>query len=68
MARNGKMLEAYRRQDWAKARALLQECRRLDGALEEFYNIYEARVNEYEADPPVPPGTEWDGVYRATSK
>ena len=59
------MLAAYRQQDWQTARAELSQCRALDGALGELYDLYEERLGDYEA---TPPGPEWDGVYVATSK
>ena len=33
-----------------------------------FYELYETRCVEYKADPPVPLGEEWDGVFTATTK
>ncbi len=61
------MLAAYRAQDWAAAKARLQAARGLIGDfnLAPFYDVYEERIAQYEADPP---GAEWDGVFVATSK
>ncbi len=59
------MLAAYRAQDWAEARALLARCRAHDAELELLYDLYEERIDIYEADPP---GPDWDGVFVATSK
>ena len=62
------LLAAYRAQDWAGARAALARCRELAQAfpeLCEFYDLYEARITAYEADPP---GPDWDGVFVAESK
>ncbi len=60
-----KMLEAYRGQDWDTALAHIEDCRKLDGALERLYDLYRSRVNEYRIHPP---GADWDGVYVAASK
>ncbi|MBM3584379.1 MAG: adenylate/guanylate cyclase domain-containing protein [Alphaproteobacteria bacterium] len=63
--RHAAMLAAYRRQDWAGARALVAESRALDGALAALYDLYDERLDIYEANPP---GPDWDGVFVATSK
>ncbi len=64
---HSEMLDAYRGQRWREARAKLDACRGLmDGFnLGGFYDIYQERLEEYEANPP---GADWDGVYVATSK
>lgn len=61
------MLEAYRGQDWAGARALLARCRDLKGelAIDGFYTLMDERIAAFEANPP---GPDWDGVFTATSK
>ena len=60
------MINTYRAQDWGRAETLLQQCRACtNGKLDELYMLYEQRIAEYRADPP---GSEWDGVYIATSK
>ncbi len=61
------MLEAYRGQHWGMARQNLTRCRELlDGfELSGLFDMYEARIAEYEASPP---GDGWDGVYVATTK
>ena len=60
------MISTYRTQDWEGAKTLLQQCRACaNGTLDELYMLYEERIAEYSADPP---GTDWDGVYIATSK
>ncbi len=64
-ARQNEMLAAYRGQEWQKARELVAECRRLDGRLEKFYDLYEERIGIYELEPP---GPDWDGVFVATTK
>jgi adenylate cyclase len=64
---HGRMLAAYRGQRWAEARTALAECRNLKGDfhLDGFYDVYEERLADYEANPP---GAEWDGVYVAKTK
>ena len=62
---HGAMINAYRRQRWFQARQLIGECRRLNGGLGALYDLYEARIDEYQEDPP---DRDWDGVYVATSK
>jgi Predicted transmembrane sensor domain len=66
-AEHGTMLEAYRCQDWARARALVARCRERAGglAIDGFYTLMEERIATFEADPP---GADWDGVFTATSK
>ncbi len=67
LARNEAMLDAYRGQDWAGARAALADCAALAPAfgLEAVYEMYEERITEFEASPP---GADWDGVFVAQSK
>ena len=59
------MLEAYRSQHWQKARDLVAECRRLNGNLSGLYDLYDGRLDAYEANPPA---HDWDGVFVATTK
>jgi adenylate cyclase len=59
-----KALDAYRRQDWAAAMALLAQALELrpdDGPS----RLLAARCAQYQDQPP---GDGWDGVYRLTSK
>jgi adenylate cyclase len=63
--RHGEMLAAYRQQDWASARAMVADCRRLDGALGALYDLYDERIGIYERNSP---GPKWDGVFVATTK
>jgi len=67
--KNDAMIKAYRAQDWAGSRKLVAECRELDDFLEQpldvLYDLYDERIDVYEADPP---GEDWDGVFVATSK
>ncbi len=59
-------LAAYRRQDWARARAAIAALRGSgDGALDGFYAILGARIAAYET---APPPADWDGVHVATEK
>lgn len=53
---------AYRQQRWAEARAAIAECRKLNGAIPTLYDFYEARIAQYEANPP---GEHWNGSWFA---
>jgi len=64
-ARHDAMLERYRAQDWDGAREALARCRGHDRRLDKLYDLYEARIAAYRADPP---GPDWDGVFVARSK
>ena len=61
------MIATYRAQEWDIAKARLKECRILcePFGLNQLYGLYEARITEYEANPPAP---NWDCVYVATNK
>jgi adenylate cyclase len=59
------MLRAYRAKDWAGARALIAQCRALDGRLAHLYDLYEARIVAFEENPPL---SGWSGVHVAESK
>jgi adenylate cyclase len=63
--RHGRMLVAYRRQEWPAARALLEQCRNLDSRLDRLHRLYEARIAEFER---APPGPDWDAVFRPETK
>ena len=64
--KHNEMIAAYRGQEWERAKVLVTECRALDNFnLDELCNLYDARLDEYIADPPP---ADWDGVYVATSK
>lgn len=54
------IFSAYRQQNWALARALVNECRKLPAASGRLYDIYEGRINELER---IPPGPGWDGAH-----
>jgi len=60
-------LAAYRAQDWPAARAALDAAAPAGQAwsLSALYELYGARIDEYEA---APPGADWDGVFIATTK
>jgi adenylate cyclase len=62
---HARMLERYRAQDWAEARAALGQCRGRDPRLEEFYDLYDERLAYFAENPPAP---DWDGVFVALSK
>jgi len=62
---HARMLEAFRRQDWQAALWHLSVCRELAPDLQEMYDMYQGRIAAYQAEPP---GADWDGVFRATSK
>lgn len=59
------MLAAYRGQQWQHARELVAECRKLNDQLGILYDLFDERITEHEANPP---GADWDGVFRATTK
>ena len=66
--RHQSMLAAYRGRQWQQARQLVAECRELDtlnGDLTGLYDLYERRLDDFEANPP---GPDWTGVYVAETK
>jgi len=63
--RHEAMIRAYRRQEWDEAKAIAAECRVLQPELEGLYDLYEERCLYYRDNPP---GSDWDGVFVATSK
>lgn len=63
--RHNELLAAYRGQNWSAARGLVTECAALNDALEYLYDIYNQRIDVYEADPPP---ENWDGVFVASKK
>jgi adenylate cyclase len=63
--RHARMLEAYRAQSWAEARALADECRALRQGLDDLYDLYRQRIDLYEQNPP---GPGWQGVFVAGTK
>jgi adenylate cyclase len=61
------MMACYRAQDWAGARAALEQCQPLAPHfnIEGLYEVYQERIEGMEQEPP---GPEWDGVYVAKTK
>lgn len=66
---NDDMLAAYRGQDWDRASVLLDQLEAaadpLPFSLTTYIALYRARLAEMAE---TPPGTDWDGVFTATSK
>ncbi|MGH6934113.1 MAG: CHASE2 domain-containing protein [Dongiaceae bacterium] len=60
-----RLIAAYRAQAWAAARAALSDCRAVEPALGELYDVYDRRIADYVA---APPPANWDGVHGATTK
>lgn len=56
------IFSAYRAKRWADARAAIAECRKLNGAIPTLYDFYEARIAQYETNPP---GEHWNGAWFA---
>ena len=64
----GKMLTAYRSQEWEDAERALENCRRItlpEIDLGVLYELYASRILSYKINPPV---FNWDGVTTAESK
>ena len=59
------LFTAFRAQNWAGAREAIAAGRKVAGAPEEIFDLYEERVAYYELDPP-PAG--WDGAWAAKEK
>lgn len=66
---NRTMLQSYRKLDWESSFAaieLMEELgEKLGLTLDDYLLIYETRITEFQVNSP---GTNWDGVYTATSK
>jgi adenylate cyclase len=64
-------MEHYRRTEWDQAVALFEQAEKIeripDGATTPS-RVFIKRCQEFKANPPVPPGETWDGVYRMTKK
>ena len=56
---------SLQRQQWAKARALIAQCRNLSGASQKLYDLHLTRIRYFESNPP---GPEWDGAFRPILK
>lgn len=59
------IFQSERTQQWAKARDLIEQCRKLSGASQKLYDLHLARIAYFEANPP---GVEWDGAFRPILK
>ncbi|HKH03408.1 MAG TPA: adenylate/guanylate cyclase domain-containing protein [Bradyrhizobium sp.] len=61
------MLACYRSRDWEGALAAIERGRRTDeaGALELLYNLYEARIQRYQKNPPA---EDWNGAFALLTK
>src|SRR3954471_487341 len=61
------MLACYRNRDWDGALAAIARGRRSDeaGALELLYNLYEARIQGYQQNPPP---ADWNGAFALLTK
>jgi adenylate cyclase len=61
------MLACYRSRNWEGALAAIERGRRTDdaGALELLYNLYEARIRDFEKNPPP---DDWNGAYALLTK
>lgn len=62
---HGRMLDAYRGQNWGVARATAGQIRDTAPDLGELYDLYLDRIAHFEANPP---GPSWRGVYFAATK
>ncbi|MGY3442162.1 CHASE2 domain-containing protein [Bradyrhizobium sp. USDA 4473] len=61
------MLACYRGRDWDGALAAIERGRKTDDAraLQSLYNLYEARIRNFEKYPPPP---DWNGAFALTTK
>ena len=61
------MLACYRNRDWDGALQAIERGRKTDEAhaLEYFYNLYEARILNYQKNPPP---EDWNGAYQLLTK
>lgn len=67
----GEGLELYRATRWDEAISKFEEAdeyERYPDAKTTPSQVFIGRCREYKENPPVPPGDEWDGVYRMTKK
>ena len=55
------IFRTYRARQWAKTRALIEQCRALSGPSPILYDLYLNRIVYFESHPPV---EDWDGVFR----
>ena len=54
------IFQCLRKQQWDKAKALIEQCSRLSGACHTLYELYLARIRDFESNPP---GPDWDGAF-----
>jgi len=59
------IFSAIRSQQWAKARELIEQSRKLSGASQRLYDLHLSRVQYFEDNPP---DAEWDGAFRTVLK
>ncbi len=59
------IFQSQRTQQWAKARDLIEQCRKLSGASQKLYDLHLARIAYFEENPP---GGDWDGAFRPILK
>jgi adenylate cyclase len=59
------IFQCLRKQQWDKAKALIEQCSRLSGACHTLYELYLARIRYFESNPP---GPDWDGAFRPVLK
>jgi len=59
------IFQSMRDQQWAKARELIEQCRKLSGASQKLYELHLARIAYFEDNPP---GEDWDGAFRPILK
>jgi adenylate cyclase len=55
------IFQGIRARQWEKARGLIAQCRKISGANQKLYDLHQARIAWYEANPPPP---DWDGAFR----
>lgn len=55
------IFEMIRTREWSKARALIEQCRKLSGASQKLYDFHSTRIDYYEGHDP---GAGWDGAFR----
>ena len=59
------IFQSLRSQQWDKARALIEQCRKLSGASQTLYDLHLTRIRYFESNPP---GPDWDGAFRPILK
>ena len=59
------IFQSLQTQQWAKARDLIEQCRKLSGASQKLYDLHLARIKYFEDNPP---GADWDGAFRPILK